>query len=151
MKNKLLFLLSLFGFFFFTSNSINAQTISEKPIYKGINGLTIRELNSGTIFFSYQNPEYTTIVDVVSFTASSKLKAIQLIEKAITILGMEKTDKEQHISDTFEGVELARYGFSQKQISLSNGKNRGIYLTSKDCNKIKDALLNYQYINQSDN
>jgi hypothetical protein len=151
MKNKLSLLLILFGFLFFSTNSINAQTITEKPIYKGINGLTIRELKSGGIYFSYQNPEYTTIVDIVSFNTSSKLNAIQLFEKAITILGMEKTDKEQHIIDNFEGVELARYGFSQKQISLSNGKNRGIYLTLKDCNKIKDALSEYQYIHQSDN
>jgi len=149
MRNKLLLLFFKVGLMFLCVSSINAQTITEKPIYNGANRLTISELSGGAIYFGYQNPEYTTIIDIVSFTAGSKSKALQLIEKAITILGMAKTDKEQHIKDSFEGVQLVRYGFWQKRIFLSNGNDRGLDLTLKDCNKIKNALEIYEYKHQS--
>lgn len=122
-----------------------SQTVTPKPIYKDF-ALTIKELEGGQIWFAYQNPEYTTIIDIVYFTADSKLKAIALIDKAIFILGMETTDKEQHINDYFEGVQLVRYGFAQKQVYLSNEKDRGIPLNLKRLNEIKLALENFNYI-----
>ncbi len=103
-------------------------------------------MDNGGIWFGYQNPDYTTIIDIVSFTASSKSSAIALIEKAIFILGMEKTDKEQHIYDNFDGVKLVRYGFSQKEVGLSDGKARATFFNLKQLNKIKLALENFNYV-----
>ena len=127
----------------FTSIS---QTITPKAIYKDFS-LTVNEMDGGGIWFGYQNPDYTTIIDIVSFTTPSKLKAIALIEKAIFILSMEKTDKDQDIRDNFEGVELVRYGFAQKQVYLSDGKDRATSLNLKRLDVLKSALENYNYAN----
>jgi hypothetical protein len=64
---------------------------------------------------------------------------------------MEKTDTEQDIHDEFEGIKLFRFGFMQNRVILLNSKNNGLTLTLKDCNKIRAALLNYQYSNQIEN
>jgi hypothetical protein len=132
-------------FIAFISFTAISQTITPKPIYKDIT-ITISEMDNGGIWFGYQNPDYTTIIDIVSFTASSKSSAIALIEKAIFILGMEKTDKEQHIYDNFDGVKLVRYGFSQKEVGLSDGKARATFFNLKQLNKIKLALENFNYV-----
>jgi hypothetical protein len=148
MKNKIFHLIAGFNLILLFSNSINAQIITEKPIYKGSSSLTIKELSGGSIYFGYQNPDYTTIVDIVSFSTYSKAKAIELIEKAINILEMEKTDRDQNIQDSFDGVDLIRYGFWQNRINLSDGKESGLVLSMKECNKIREALMSYEYINQ---
>jgi hypothetical protein len=121
-----------------------SQTITPKPIYKDF-ALTVSEMDGGGIWFGYQNPDYTTIIDIVSFTTSSKSSAIALIEKAILILGMEKTDKEQHIYDNFENVKLVRYGFAQKQVYLSDGEDRATFFNLKRLNEIKLSLENFNY------
>ena len=59
---------------------------------------------------------------------------------------METTDKEQHINDNFEGVQLVRYGFAQKQVYLSNEKDRGIALNLKRLNEIRLAVENFNYV-----
>jgi len=130
---------------------VDAQTITAKPIYKGAQSLSIIELRGGGIYFGYQNDDYKTIVDIVSFSVDSKSKAIELIDKSINILNMEKTDTEQDIHDEFEGIKLFRFGFMQNRVILLNSKNNGLTLTLKDCNKIRAALLNYQYSNQIEN
>jgi hypothetical protein len=135
----------LSAFLIFISFNATSQTITPKSIYKDF-ALTVKELEGGQIWFAYQNPEYTTIIDIVYFTTDSKLKAIALIEKAIFILGMETTDKEQHINDNFEGVQLVRYGFAQKQVYLSNEKDRGIPLNLKRLNEIKLSIENFNYV-----
>jgi hypothetical protein len=123
----------------------NAQTITPKPIYKGsYQRLEIEEMENGAIWFGFQNPDYTTIVDIVYFTCESKTKATELVDKAIFILAMEKTDKEQHIRDIFLGVDIVRYGFAQKQVYLG----KGLILSLKECSNIKKALESYQYLNQ---
>jgi hypothetical protein len=130
---------------------VEAQTITAKPIYKGAQSLSIIEMSGGGIFFGYQNDDYKTIVDIVSFSVDSKSKAIELIDKSIKVLNMEKTDKEQDIYDKFEDIRLIRFGFMQNRIILLNSKNNGLTLSLKDCNNIKAALLNYQYSNQIEN
>jgi hypothetical protein len=132
-------------FIAFISFTAISQTITPKPIYKDIT-VTISEMENGGIWFGYQNPDYTTIIDIVSFTATSKSSAIALIEKAIFVLGMEKTDKEQHIYDNFESVQLVRYGFAQKQVYLSNGKDRATFFNLKRLNEIKLSLENFNYV-----
>ena len=135
------FLSALITLISFTATS---QTITPKPIYKDI-ALTISELESGRIYFGYQNPEYTTIIDIVSFTALSKSNALALLDKCVLILNMESTSRDQHINDNFGGVQIARYGFAQKQVFLSDGKNLGLGLNQRQLNKIKLALENYTY------
>jgi len=53
---------------------------------------------------------------------------------------MNKTDRNQNIRDEYENVSLTRYGFAQKQVYLSND----LSLNINECNKIKQALKNYQ-------
>jgi hypothetical protein len=124
----------------------NAQKITPKPIYEGLQSLRIVELGSGEIGFIYQNPEYSMIIDLISFTCKSKTDAIKLMDKVIFILEMGKTDKEQNIIDEFESISLVRYGISQKVV-YCNGF--GLRLNLKICNKIKKALESYEYLNQS--
>lgn len=138
MKTFFLTLITLISFY------SNSQTIDSKPIYVGYQNLKVNEMENGTIWFGFQNPDYTTIVDIVSFTCESKTKAIELVDKVIFILAMEKTDKEQHIRDVFLGVDLVRYGFAQKQVYLG----KGLILSLKECNNIKKGLESYQYLNQ---
>ena len=130
----------LFALFILISFDLFAQTITPKPIYEGSQSLTIDILQSGRIWFGFQNPDYQTIVDIKSFTVNSKDKAIELIDKAIYILAMNKTDRDQNIRDEYENVSLTRYGFAQKQVYLSND----LSLNINECNKIKQALKNYQ-------
>jgi hypothetical protein len=53
---------------------------------------------------------------------------------------MDKTDKDQHIRDTFEDISLTRYGFAQNKVYVDNH----LMLTNNECIKIKEALINYQ-------
>jgi hypothetical protein len=94
----------LFALFILISFDLFAQTITPIPIYKGSQSLTIDILQSGRIWFGFQNPDYQTIVDIKSFTVNSKDKAIELIDKAIYILAMNKTDRDQNIRDEYENV-----------------------------------------------
>ena len=121
------------------------QTVSKKPIYNGSQSLSITELEDGRIFFSFQDSEYSAIVAIVSFSVSSKSKAIELIDKAIFILAMDKTDNDQQINDQFERVELRRYGFNQKVIYLSDNRKKSLKLNLKELQKIKLALDGYSY------
>ena len=131
----------------FTLVSINvfSQTISQKPIYEGSQRVSITEFNTGAIGFSYQNPDYKTIIDIVGFYVNSKTKAIELIDKAIFILNMEKTDKDQNINDNIGNIGLIRYGFAQKTIYIQNKDRKAIQLEMKELLKIKLALENYSY------
>jgi hypothetical protein len=133
-------ILALITFLSFDSIS---QTVTPKPIYNGAQRLTIVEIaeGGGRIHFMFQNPDYKTVIDIVSFTVSSKTEAIELIEKVQFILAMEKTDKDQDIRDDFSGVKLTRYGFNQKEVYLG----KGLKLNLKLCNEIKLALEKYQY------
>ena len=53
----------LFVLFILISFDLFAQTITPIPIYKGSQSLTIDILQSGRIWFGFQNPDYQTIVD----------------------------------------------------------------------------------------
>ena len=126
-------------------NSI-AQTISAKPIYEGSQSLVIQEMNtSGGILFLYQDPNYKAIVEITSFGVSSKSKAIELIEKGLYILDMDKTDKDQDISDRIGKIQFKRYGFSQKAMFISEEPNKALRLERKELLKIKNALETYSY------
>ena len=41
-----------------------SQTVTAKPIYKGVQSLTIKELTGGAIYFGYQDDDYKTIVSI---------------------------------------------------------------------------------------
>lgn len=129
-------------------NSI-AQTISAKPIYEGSQSLDIQEMNkSGRILFLYQDPNYKAIVSITSFGVSSKSRAIEIIDKALFILDMEKTDKDQDISDKIGNVQFKRYGFSQKAIFISEEPDKALRLERKELLKIKNALETYSYFHE---
>jgi hypothetical protein len=130
----------LFALIILSSFSTIAQTITPKPIYEGRQSLTISKLESGAIYFGFQNPDYQTIIDRKSFTVSSKEKAIELMDRAVYILSMDKTDKDQDIEDKFNDVRITRYGFAQYKVYVGND----LMLTNNECNKIKQALKNYQ-------
>jgi hypothetical protein len=138
----------LFALIILSSFSTIAQTITPKPIYEGRQSLTISKLESGAIYFGFQNTDYQTIIDRKSFTVSSKEKAIELMDRALYILSMDKTDKDQNIEDKFQDdienefdyVSLKRYGFAQNKVYVGNR----LMLTNNECIKIKEALINYQ-------
>ncbi|MDB4104817.1 hypothetical protein N9545_04760 [Salibacteraceae bacterium] len=128
----LLVLLSSFAF---------SQTITSKPIYKGSQYLTIDEFTEqGDIYFGYQNPKYTAITDIISFSVESKSEAIALMNEALKLLEMEKTDKDQHIRHSYAGVEMVRYGFHQKSVTVDK-----LPLSKKEINLILDAMESYTY------
>lgn len=106
-----LLLLSTLGF---------GQTISEKPIYVGEHGVLIQKLgNTGAISFLYQDSDYQSIVVITSFWVGSKSKAIEMVDKALFILNMDKTDKDQNINYGLGNIQFNRYGFSQEVIYVS--------------------------------
>jgi hypothetical protein len=143
-KNFTILLFTLFSF------ALNSQTITAKPIYKGSQNLIIEEFESGAIGFFYQDSDYQTIVKITSFIVNSKQLTLELIDKAITILAMEKTDKEQNIEDNIAGLRIVRYGFTQKFIYISNKENKSLILGLKELQKIKQALEVYTYQYQKD-
>lgn len=123
-----------------------AQTISAKPIYEGSQSLVIKEMDApGGIALLYQDSDYKTIVAITSFWVASKSKAIEMIDKALFILSMDKTDKDQDITDNIGSVQFKRYGFSQKAIYISGKNNKPLRLDSKELLKIKSALETYSY------
>jgi len=48
--------------------------------------------------------------------------------------------KDQDIEDKFNAVRITRYGFAQYKVYVGND----LMLTNNECNKIKQALKNYQ-------
>ncbi len=123
-----------------------AQTISAKPIYEGSQSLRIQKLgNTGAISFLYQDSDYQYIVAITSFWVESKDKAIEIIDKALFILNMDKTDKDQDISDSLGNIQFIRYGFSQKAIYISGRNGKSLRLGSKELLEIKNSLETYQY------
>jgi hypothetical protein len=70
----------LFALFILINFDLFAQTITPKPIYEGSQSLTIDILQSGRIWFGFQNPDYKTIVDIKSIT---QIKFIKLIRPSL--------------------------------------------------------------------
>ena len=131
-------------FFLFASTICFSQTISKAPIYEGANSFKIHEAEYGFINFFGQNSDYTLITETIYFSLRNKKDAIALIEKAISMLGMEKTEVDQTISDKFQKLNLTRYGFSQNQIHLAWYQD-GVYVSLNPFNlqeleNIKAAL-----------
>jgi|LakMenEpi03Aug12_release.lakeMendotaPanAssembly.Ray.scaffolds.fasta_scaffold490716_1 hypothetical protein len=143
MKNKILSQFLSIGLFILIIAPLNAQTITKKPIYEGVQSLSIIE-SGQRIGFLYQDSDYTTIVAIESFYLNSKSDAIKLIEKAIAMLKMEKTDKDQNIEDYFNGLRLVRYGFMQKKICIFNEDRKDLTLNLKTLEKIKIAIEEYK-------
>jgi hypothetical protein len=127
----------------FTIISVFSQTISKPPIFRGSESLTVELLPSETIWFGYQNPEYKSIIDIVSFTVPNLDNAIELMDKVLYILEMPKTGEDEHIYDNFLQTSLARYGFLQKVVLVSEkgGTNRGKSFNKKEAEELKAALL----------
>jgi hypothetical protein len=135
----------------FTLLSLNsiAQTISAKPIYEGSQSLRINEMDTtGAISILYQDTDYKVITKITSFWVASKSKAIEMIDKALFILNMDKTDKDQNITDNIGNIQFKRYGFSQKAIYISGKNNKSLMLESKELLKIKSALETYSYLQE---
>jgi len=148
--------------FLFASTICLSQTISKSPIYVGEwptyrdkNFLEIEESESGYIYFSGQDSEYEHIINIASFSLSSKKDAIAYIDKAIFMLGMEKTNEDQNISDTFQKIELKRYGFDQQNIHFmwfEYGDYKSFNpFNLQELKNIKTALENYKYSSKINN
>jgi len=139
MKN--LFLLSVIQLF--TIISVFSQTISKPPIFQGTERLTVQFVGEEKVIFLYQNPEYTSIIDIVSFSVPNLDNAIALMDKVLYILEMPETGEDEHIYDNFLQTSLARYGFLQKEVYVSEkgGSYRGKKFDKKEATKLKEALL----------
>lgn len=148
--------------FLFASTICFSQTISRAPIYKGEwptykgnNSFEIEESDLGGIRFYGQNSEYEHIINIISFSLDNKKDAIALIEKAIFMLGMETTGNDQNISDTFQKLELKRYGFDQKNINVMWYEDGGYKsfnpFNLQELKNIKTALENFKYYSKINN
>jgi hypothetical protein len=121
-----------------------SQTIKKAPIFKGSESLTVDFLDAkGTVWFGYQNPDYKSIVDIVSFTVPNLDNAIALMDKVLYILEMPETGKDEHIYDNFLKTELVRYGFNQKAVLVKEKgvSSRGKRFDEKEAKELKEALL----------
>jgi hypothetical protein len=136
-KNIVFLLLAVLG------NALHSQTITKLPIYTG--DMRIEEMSSGRIIFMYQNPEYKSITDIVSFTTGNKKEALFLISEATRILNMDATNDDQHITHYVSGIKLIRYGFNQKAIYISKKEERGLSSSAEILAEYKDALEQYEY------
>jgi hypothetical protein len=137
MKKIVLFIIAFLPFI------LSAQTISKPPIYKGTESLTVDFLSGEVVWFAYQNPEYKSIIDIVSFTLPNLDSAIVLMDKVLYILEMPQTGKDEHIYDDFLQTSLARYGFLQKEVVVreKGGPYRGKTFNKKEAEALKAALL----------
>lgn len=129
--------------------------MGEWPTYRDKNFLEIEENESGYINFSGQNAEYEHIVNTAIFSLNNKNDAIALIDKAIFMLGMETTNADQNIKDTFQKIELRRYGYDQKNINFmwfeyGDYKNFNPF-NLQELKNIKAALENYKYSSKINN
>lgn len=124
---------------------VSAQIVTSKPIYNGLQSLTIKEFETGAVSFLYQNNDYSTLISIVGFYVNSKNEAISLIDKAINILAFKKTDKDQNVEDKIGVLRIVRYGFSQKTVHIYNRENKELSLNIKELEKIKAALKVYTY------
>jgi hypothetical protein len=127
----------------FTIISVFSQTISKPPIFRGSESLTVQFLSEEVVWFGYQNPEYKSIVDIISFSVPNLDNAIELMDKVLYILEMPETGKDEHIYDNFLQTSLARYGFLQKVVLVSekDSPNRGKSFNKKEAQELKAALL----------
>jgi hypothetical protein len=123
--------------------SVFSQTIKKPPIFEGSESLTVDFIGKGSVIFMYQNPEYKSIIDIVSFTIPNLDNAIALMDKVLYILEMPKTGEDEHIYDKFLTAELARYGFRQDVIYVSEKGSsvRGKTFDEKEAKELKEALL----------
>lgn len=148
--------------FLFASTICLSQTISKSPIYVGEwptyvgnNSFKIEELEPGYIYFAGQNSEYEHIINIASFSLSSKKEGLALIDKAIFMLGMEKTANDQDIKDTFQKLELKRYGNDQQNIHFMWYEGGGYKsfnpFNLQELKNIKTALENYKYSSKINN
>jgi len=137
MKTLLFFAILLVNSFSYS------QTVTKKYIFKGL--MTISEMESGRIWFGYQNPEYKYATDIVYFATTNKDSAIFVMDEALRILEMDKTDRDVDIEHKVDGVFMIRYGFAQKAIFLSNGKERGYRATKKQLTLYREKLMEYSY------
>jgi hypothetical protein len=127
----------------FTIISVFSQTISKPPIFRGSESLTVQFLSEEVVWFGYQNPEYKSIIDIISFSVPNLDNAIELMDKVLYILEMPETGKDEHIYDNFLQTSLARYGFLQKVVLVSekDSPNRGKSFNKKEAQELKAALL----------
>jgi len=140
-----------------TTISVFSQTVSKPAIYtQADQRFSIEYLEVGgdigtLIYWGYQDPKYSTIVKLISFSQPNIVASIKLVDKIIFMLGMEETSKDQDINDTFttavssEELSLNRFGFDQKVIYIlhkENGDLRGGLKIDLDlAKKLKIALI----------
>lgn len=127
--------------------SVYSQTIRKPPIFegKGKQSLTV-DFSGGTgpkVIFLYQNPEYETIIDIVSFSVPNLDNAITLMDKVLYILEMPETGEDEHIVDKLFTLALDRYGFKQGVVYVSEKSSsvRGVQFDKTSAKELKEALL----------
>jgi len=104
----------LFLLLVFLSLNCFSQTVTKRPIYQSaLRGLTIQELQTGSIYFSYQ---YMSVLE--SFMVDSKAEAINLMKEALIVVTMPRTARDQNIEHGYAGVNIFRMGIKQKYVFL---------------------------------
>ena len=124
-------------------NPIFSQEIVEKPIsvFKspGFQGQYKKNNGEGYIYCWYQNPEYTTITDLISIYLSRRETVENLIkdlESSLTYLGTDQTVRYTKNNS----YKIIVYDFWKKGIYIGNHKDELYRLYKKNIIKYIDWL-----------
>jgi len=134
-----------------------SQIVSKPAIYtQDDQRFSIEYLEVGgdvgtVIYWGYQDPKFSAIVKIISFTQPDIIASLKLVDKIIFMLGMEQTSMDKDINETFTttrpSVELSlnRFGNNQKVIYILNKENGeltgGLKIDLDLAKKLKSALL----------
>jgi len=119
----------------------SSQNVTKADIYRSTNQrISISEFAGSAIIFSYQNPDYTHIVELLHFKVQNMNEALALMDECLHVLSMEKTGQDQHIYHNYKLHQIIRHGFNQNSVIIGR-----LYLNAKTIEEIKLALLNHSY------
>jgi hypothetical protein len=134
-----------------------SQIVSKPAIYtQDDQRFSIEYLEVGgdvgtVIYWGYQDPKFSAIVKIISFSQPDIIASLKLVDKIIFMLGMEQTSMDKDINETFTtsrpSVELSlnRFGNNQKVIYILNKENGdltgGLKIDLDLAKKLKSALL----------
>ena len=130
----------LFGLLF---NSTYSQEIEQKPISQiklsGFNCDYLLDGTDGYIFCGYQNPKYSSIIDILSLYFDDKETVTNLIkdlESSLTYLGTNQTVRYTKNKNYI----ITIYDFNKTQIYLGNQEDEEWKMNKKDIIKYIDWL-----------
>ena len=107
------------------SSGVWAQTVSAPPIFER-SYVEIKVMDGGDLLWSYQNPSYTYVIDIMSFWTGSVDETVEFLNECQRLLDMPRTHPKSNIEHQHRHLRLTRYGWAQKTIYVNRFRlNRG--------------------------